>query len=275
MRRSTTRLVVAVAAWAHLGARALPLPWGKKPCQDLLASIKSQSPPLRLGEGRFELHPLRDLRWTLPTAASEPPTDAAAPEAPRAVDFEAANSACHVFAATGVDWPRAFALARRLEAADEAPDEEAFAVGWRGAEWLVRDARSLEVVVAHACLDRRCAVRLSQNGAGVALDAARADPILRRAGAPPAALVDAEPPKANSIRASALANTRDLEAPIWPKAYHFAKLFAAGEREDRFGAVPVRRLRNGLWAAGSRHRTTAALLAAVDVPIRRVSRGNS
>jgi hypothetical protein len=66
-----------------------------------------------------------------------------------------------------------------------------------------------------------------------------------------------------------------LEAPVWPKAFHFAKAFAgldAAARDARFGAVPLRRLESGVWATGSRHRPMGALLAGAAEQVRPVAR---
>mmetsp|Transcript_30665 Transcript_30665/g.94940 ORF Transcript_30665/g.94940 Transcript_30665/m.94940 type:complete len:80 (+) Transcript_30665:744-983(+) len=70
--------------------------------------------------------------------------------------------------------------------------------------------------------------------------------------------------------AARLASTRDLEAPVWPKVLHFAEILSADPDAfaSRLGEVPVRRLANGAWAAGSRHRVAAAKLAGVPVQCR-------
>jgi len=245
-----------------------PLPWGKRPCQDLLAEIR-RAEPRPLGAGLVEVHPLRHLVWAAPEARAA--DGGAAP--PRPQDFDAANSACAMHACVGVDWRRAFDVAVALENGAARPaDAAAYA---SGGDWVVADARSLEVVVAHACLDRRLAVRRVPGGPGVRLDAARAAPMLRRGGfaPPPSAAAGAFP--GPRVAAAALASTRDLEAPVWPKAFHFAKAFAgldAAARDARFGAVPLRRLESGVWATGSRHRPMGALLAGADLLCRPVAR---
>ena len=276
MRAVFFRLVLTLAllprarplSTRRLAPRMGPLPWGKRPCQDLLAEIR-RAEPRPLGAGLVEVHPLRHLVWAAPEARAA--DGGAAP--PRPQDFDAANSACAMHACVGIDWRRAFDVAVALENGAACPaDAAAYA---SGGDWVVADARSLEVVVAHACLDRRLAVRRVPGGPGVRLDAARAAPMLRRAGLapPPSAPAGAFP--GPRVAAAALASTRDLEAPVWPKAFHFAKAFAgldAAARDARFGAVPLRRLESGVWATGSRHRPMGALLAGADLLCRPVAR---
>ena len=79
------------------------------------------------------------------------------------------------------------------------------------------------------------------------------------------------------VRPERLASTRDLEAPVWPKVLHFAEVLAdldAAARRERFGEVPVRRLANGAWAAGSRHRVAASRLCGLALACRVVKKGS-
>jgi len=287
------------AAPCARGARAPlrmgPLPWGKRPCRDYVRSVRAQS-TRRLADGVIEVHPLAHLRWTLPPDgvsargdSAPPPTglygDGADGGAPARVDFDAVNSAAHVFAAEGVRWQRVFALARAIEAGEGGGVVDAVTIG---DQWFPANARALEVVAAHACLDRRVRVRRVEVGSPVRLDPVRAYPLLRRAGIERAA----EPAAARPFdgggggggplraRPAEIASTRDLVAPVWPKVYHFATLMdalAPSDRDLRFpGPVPLRRLgsRNavkGPWATGSRHRPTAALLTGQTFAARIVS----
>ena len=146
-------------------------------------------------------------------------------------------------------------------------------------DWRVADAAALEVAIACACLDRRVAARRG-GGAGVALDFERAAPLLTRAGMrAPEVVADPFLDGARTlVRPERLASTRDLEAPVWPKVLHFAEVMAnlpdAAARRERFGEVPVRRLANGAWAAGSRHRVAAARLCGLALACRVVKKGS-
>ena len=117
-------------------------------------------------------------------------------------------------------------------------------------------------------------------GAGVALDFERAAPLLSRAGvsAPEVAADPFLDGARTLVRPERLASTRDLEAPVWPKVLHFAEVLANlpddAARRERFGEVPVRRLANGAWAAGSRHRAAAARLCGLALACRVVKKGS-
>lgn len=273
-QRSSTsfqRMAPSPTRWPEMVRR----PWGKRPCRDYLAVLRAQEPK-PVAKGVIECHPLRHLRWTLPPT---PPTVGAVRDVrtalPAGDDFDRVNSTTHVFAAVGVDWRRVFALALRLEGGVEAEVVEAITYG---EEWLVKDARSLEIVAANACLNQRCLVRRVDGPGGVLLDLSRAAPILRRAGVVEQhfsgeARSDPFVRDGTLLRAlpTEIACTRDLEAPVWPKAFHFANVIStAGDTDERFGVVPLRRLADGRWASGSRHRTTAALLTGMPFPCRKI-----
>mmetsp|Transcript_33226 Transcript_33226/g.102972 ORF Transcript_33226/g.102972 Transcript_33226/m.102972 type:complete len:161 (-) Transcript_33226:110-592(-) len=158
MRRRPTdaprelRRLVACLALLRGGAMA-PLPWGKRPCQDYLATVRAQPPP-RPADGLVDCHPLLHLRWTVEAAPELTAGDGGLPTPlddgpPTALDFDAVNSATRAAAAVGVDWRRCLALAREY-AAGTPPPVVACAPGWR-----VADVGSLEVVVACACFDPR------------------------------------------------------------------------------------------------------------------------
>ena len=248
-------------------AAMAPLPWGKRPCQDYLKALRQQT-PARLDDGLVECHPLRHLRWTAGVAEENEDSSPLPPQ----LAFDARNSASHAAAAAGVDWTAVLRRARAYRGGAPVPVVDVLD------NWRVADAESLEVVVACACLDRRVAARRGE-GAGVALDLERAAPLFSRAGMR-APEVAADPFLAGArtfVRPERLASTRDLEAPVWPKVLHFADVMAgldAAARRERFGDVPVRRLANGSWAAGSRHRVAAARLCGLALACRVVKKGS-
>jgi hypothetical protein len=245
-------------------AAMAPLPWGKRPCQDYLKALREQT-PAHLDDGLVECHPLRHLRWTAGVAE-----EASSPLPPQ-LDFDARNSACHAAAAAGVDWTAVLRHARAYRGGAPVPVVDVLD------NWRVATAAALEVAIACACLDRRVAVH-RREGAGVALDAARAAPLFSRAGlsAPEVAADPFLDGARTLVRPESLASTRDLEAPVWPKVLHFAEVMAnlpdAAARRERFGDVPVRRLANGAWAAGSRHRAAAARLCGLALACRVVKK---
>ena len=247
-------------------AAMAPLPWGKRPCQDYLKTLRQQT-PARLDDDLVECHPLRHLRWT--TGVAEENEDSS--PLPPQLDFDARNSACHAAAAAGVDWTAVLRRARAYRGGAPVPVVDVLD-NWRVA------AESLEVVIACACVDRRVVARRG-GGAGVALDLERAAPLLARAGvSAPEVVADPFLDGARTlVRPERLASTRDLEAPVWPKVLHFAEVLAdldAAARRERFGEVPVRRLANGAWAAGSRHRVAAARLCGLALACRVVKKGS-
>ena len=247
-------------------AAMAPLPWGKRPCQDYLKTLRQQT-PARLDDDLVECHPLRHLRWTAGVAE-----EASSPLPPQ-LAFDVRNSACHAAAAAGVDWTAVLRRARAYRGGAPVPVVDCTS------DWRVADAAALEVAIACACLDRRVAVR-RREGAGVALDPARAAPLLSRAGvSAPEVVADPFLDGARTlVRPERLASTRDLEAPVWPKVLHFAEVLASlpddAARRERFGEVPVRRLANGAWAAGSRHRVAAARLCGLALACRVVKKGS-
>lgn len=250
-------------------------PWGKRPCRNYLEALRAHQPK-PVAKHLIECHPLRHLRWTLPpTLLSDRHAPDVCSALPSGDHFDCVNSTTHVFAAVGVDWRRVFALALRLHGGVEAEVAEAVSYG---EEWLVKDAASLEIVAANACLNQRCLVRRVDGPGGVPLEQSRASPILRRAGVEEQhfsgeARRDPFVSDGALLRAlpTEIACTRDLEAPVWPKAFHFANVIStAGNTDERFGVVPLRRLADGRWASGSRHRTTAALLTGMPFPCRKI-----
>ena len=249
-------------------AAMAPLPWGKRPCQDYLKALREQT-PAPLDDGLVECHPLRHLRWT--AGVAEDDEECSSPLPPQ-LAFDARNSASHAAAAAGVDWTAVLRHARAYRGGAPVPVVDVLD------NWRVADAESLEVVVACACLDRRVAARRG-GGAGVALDFERAAPLLSRAGmTAPEVAADPFLDGARTLaRPECLASTRDLEAPVWPKVLHFAEVMAgldAAAQRERFGEVPVRRLANGAWAAGSRHRVAASRLCGLALACRVVKKGS-
>ncbi|CAH0364868.1 unnamed protein product [Pelagomonas calceolata] len=245
-------------------AAMAPLPWGKRPCQDYLKALREQT-PARLDDGLVECHPLRHLRWTAGVAEDDEDSSPLPPQ----LAFDARNSACHAAGAAGVDWTAVLRHARAYRGGAPVPVVDVLD-NWRVA------AESLEVVIACACVDRRVVARRG-GGAGVALDLERAAPLLSRAGvsAPEVAADPFLDGARTLVRPERLASTRDLEAPVWPKVLHFAEVMAgldAAARRERFGDVPVRRLANGAWAAGSRHRVAAARLCGLALACRVVKK---
>ena len=93
MRHASALALHAVTAAAAMA----PLPWGKRPCQDYLKTVRQQT-PARLDDGLVECHPLRHLRWTAGVAE-----EASSPLPPQ-LAFDARNSASHAAAAAGLDW---------------------------------------------------------------------------------------------------------------------------------------------------------------------------
>ena len=249
-------------------AAMAPLPWGKRPCQDYLKALRQQA-PARLDDDLVECHPLRHLRWTAGVAEENEDSSPLPPQ----LAFDARNSACHAAAAAGVDWTAVLRHARAYRGGAPVPVVDVLD------NWRVATAAALEVAIACACLDRRVAVH-RREGAGVALDAARAAPLFSRAGlsAPEVAADPFLDGARTLVRPESLASTRDLEAPVWPKVLHFAEVMAnlpdAAARRERFGDVPVRRLANGAWAAGSRHRVAAARLCGLALACRVVKKGS-
>ena len=249
-------------------AAMAPLPWGKRPCQDYLKALRQQA-PARLDDGLVECHPLRHLRWTAGVAEENEDSSPLPPQ----LAFDARNSACHAAAAAGVDWTAVLRRARAYRGGAPVPVVDVLD------NWRVADAESLEVVVACACLDRRVAARRG-GGTGVTLDFERAAPLFSRAGlSAPEVVADPFLDGARTlVRPERLASTRDLEAPVWPKVLHFAEVMAnlpdAAAQRERFGEVPVRRLANGAWAAGSRHRAAAARLCGLALACRVVKKGS-
>ena len=262
MRQASALALHAVTAAAAMA----PLPWGKRPCQDYLKTLRQQT-PVHLDNNLVECHPLRPLRW--PAGVSE---EASSPLPPQ-LAFDARNSACHAAAAAGVDWTAVLRRARAYRGGAPVPVVDVLD------NWRVAGTDSLEVVIACACLDRRVAARRG-GGAGVALDFERAAPLLSRAGvsAPEVAADPFLDGARTLVRPERLASTRDLEAPVWPKVLHFAEVLANlpddAARRERFGDVPVRRLANGAWAAGSRHRVAASRLCGLALACRVVKKGS-
>ena len=250
-------------------AAMAPLPWGKRPCQDYLETLRQQA-PARLDDGLVECHPLRHLRWT--AGVAEDDEECSSPLPPQ-LAFDARNSASHAAGAAGVEWTAVLRHARAYRGGAPVPVVEVLD------DWRVAAAESLEVVIACACLDRRVVVRCRE-GAGVALDFERAAPLFSRAGmrAPEVAADPFLDGARTLVRPERLASTRDLEAPVWPKVLHFAEVLAnlpdAAARRERFGEVPVRRLANGAWAAGTRHRAAAARLCGLALACRVVKKGS-
>ena len=264
MRHASALALHAVTAAAAMA----PLPWGKRPCQDYLKTLREQT-PAPLDDGLVECHPLRHLRWT--AGVAEDDEEGSSPLPPQ-LAFDARNSACHAAAAAGVEWTAVLRRARAYRGGAPVPIVDCTS------DWRVADAESLAVVIACACLDRRVAARRG-GGAGVALDLERAAPLLARAGvSAPEVVADPFLDGARTlVRPERLASTRDLEAPVWPKVLHFAEVLAdldAAARRERFGEVPVRRLANGAWAAGSRHRVAAARLCGLALACRVVKKGS-
>ena len=264
MRQASALALHAVTAAAAMA----PLPWGKRPCQDYLKALREQT-PAPLDDDLVECHPLRHLRWTAGVAEENEDSSPLPPQ----LAFDARNSACHASAAAGVDWTAVLRRARAYRGGAPVPVVDCTS------DWRVADAESLEKVIACACLDRRVAARRG-GGAGVALDFERAAPLFSRAGVrAPAGAADPFLDGARTlVRPERLASTRDLEAPVWPKVLHFAEVMANlpddAARRERFGDVPVRRLANGAWAAGSRHRAAAARLCGLALACRVVKKGS-
>ena len=265
MRHASALALHAVTAAAAMA----PLPWGKRPCQDYLKALREQT-PAPLDDDLVECHPLRHLRWT--AGVAEDDEECSSPLPPQ-LAFDARNSASHAAAAAGVDWTAVLRRARAYRGGAPVPVVDCTS------DWRVADAESLEKVIACACLDRRVAARRG-GGAGVALDFERAAPLLARAGmtAPEVAADPFLDGARTLVRPERLASTRDLEAPVWPKVLHFAEVMAnlpdATARRERFGEVPVRRLANGAWAAGSRHRVAASRLCGLALACRVVKKGS-
>ena len=249
-------------------AAMAPLPWGKRPCQDYLKTLRQQT-PARLDDDLVECHPLRHLRWTAGVAEENEDSSPLPPQ----LDFDARNSACHAAAAAGVDWTAVLRRARAYRGGAPVPVVDVLG------NWRVADAAALEVAIACACLDRRVAARRC-GGTGVTLDFERAAPLFSRAGlSAPEVVADPFLDGARTlVRPERLASTRDLEAPVWPKVLHFAEVMANllddDARRERFGEVPVRRLANGAWAAGSRHRVAASRLCGLALACRVVKKGS-
>ena len=264
MRHASALALHAVTAAAAMA----PLPWGKRPCQDYLKTLRQQT-PAPLDDDLVECHPLRHLRWTAGVAEENEDSSPLPPQ----LAFDARNSACHAAAAAGVDWTAVLRRARAYRGGAPVPVVDVLD------NWRVADAESLEVVVACACLDRRVAARRG-GGTGVTLDFERAAPLFSRAGlSAPEVVADPFLDGARTlVRPERLASTRDLEAPVWPKVLHFAEVMAnlpdAAAQRERFGEVPVRRLANGAWAAGSRHRAAAARLCGLALACRVVKKGS-
>ena len=264
MRQASALALLVVTAAAAMA----PLPWGKRPCQDYLKTLRQQT-PAPLDDDLVECHPLRHLRWTAGVAEENEDSSPLPPQ----LAFDARNSACHAAAAAGVDWTAVLRRARAYRGGAPVPVVDVLD------NWRVADVESLEVVIACACLDRRVAVRRGE-GAGVAFDLERAAPLLSRAGvsAPDVAADPFLDGARTLVRPERLASTRDLEAPVWPKVLHFAEVLANlpddAARRERFGEVPVRRLANGAWAAGSRHRAAAARLCGLALACRVVKKGS-
>ncbi|KAL1506904.1 hypothetical protein AB1Y20_007768 [Prymnesium parvum] len=232
------------------------------------------------------------------------------------------NSACRTLA-MAVDWASVLRLARRLEvcgksdaAADSSasspaggavhpaggavhptgggvsPSADAPILAEREAApaeacvgacgWQV-GAASLELVIAHALLERPVAVRRVERAAAVHVDQSMEFARLRRAGrGGEVSCRDATPaddwlalPQGKGegaafglLDSAAVMSSRDLEPIVWPKVWYFAhklqRLGADDAAWRAFGSVPVRWVpAAGRWMTGSRHRQMAARLLGV------------
>ena len=166
MRHASALALHAVTAAAAMA----PLPWGKRPCQDYLKTLRQQT-PARLDDDLVECHPLRHLRWT--AGVAEDDEECSSPLPPQ-LDFDARNSACHAGRGCGVDWTAVLRRARAYRGGAPVPVVDVLG------NWRVADAAALEVAIACACLDRRVAARRC-GGTGVTLDFERAAPLFSRA----------------------------------------------------------------------------------------------
>ena len=164
-----------------------------------------------------------------------------------------------------VDFSDALALARDLDDADGEPACRAppTVAAFRNARglWQVADRDGLALVVAHALLDRDVVVRAVECGVGVACDRTKLQSLARRRGWPtaPAAAAEpgdafvSEPSSSLLLDAAHVACSRDLEACVWPKVWHFTTAMLAPSRRHavaaRFGDVPAR------WCSSARRWT--------------------
>lgn len=216
-------------------------------------------PPAQVTAGSYALH-----------AASEQPSLLAYP-GPGVVNCAARAMALPV------DWTRVQQLAVEIQDGAQADVVTVTRDSTTGdfavpAEWL-------ELVIAHALLDRPIAVDpVCERVVGEAchLDASKLYAVFRRAGKPPARRPHSEAtapregwertPSTLLLAAAELMSSRDLEAIVWPKAHHLAlKMADATSHKERlrlFGRVPVRWVPEAArWMSGSRHRPMAALLS--------------
>ena len=257
-----------------------PLPWGKKPCKDWARALRERG--ARPTADGFVCHPLAGLQWATidePARRSAARPSAATPR----VDFDVVNSAAVAFA-MDVDFAAALALARELDGDGDrrrrAPAAVAAFRNPRGL-WQVADREGLALVVAHALLDRDVAVRAVERGAGVACDRTKLQSLARRRGWPaaPAAAAEprdacvSEPSSSLLLDAAHVACSRDLEACVWPKVWHFATAMLAARDGDalaaRFGDVPARWCASARrWTVGSRHRAMAARVSGLPIRAR-------
>eukprot|EP00854_Cymbomonas_tetramitiformis_P019776 gene19776-23652_t len=215
--------------------------------------------------------------------------------------FSEANSVARVLACQGLRWSSVLNLALALqnraaedsEAAHELQQGQerntsdsslkiVLVVQLSSGECQVADVASLEIVLAHALLDRLVLARVTAGGSGVRLDPSKLFYEHQRCGTPvrPSGLQLEEgwrtlgPHTGSSRRVRMLmdpaiiAHSRDRDCACWPKVWFFAqKLLVAGDdpaREDfdgGLGPVPVRwNADAGRWVAGNRHRVVASLL---------------
>lgn len=226
-----------------------PLPWGKKPCKDWLHRVKNRG--LEVRGARLVGHPLH-LRWAaVPGVVGEP------------FDLNVANSATLAYALV-CDWRAAFDLAHDL---DTPQPVRAF---WSDGAWQA-DAADLELVVAHALRDLDVLVEPAPSGHGADLDATKCYAFYkRRSLASPLSVAKPEQ-QPDFVDPANVMCSRDLEACVWPKCYHFAQRMSTDF--DSFGLVPLRWIPEaGRWSVGNRHRPMAAMLAGRSFQARYVRR---
>ena len=199
-------------------------------------------------------------------------------------------------AARGLEWTRIAALADSLELENVDDTKAATAQAFRRADgrWQVACSSSLEIVMAHALLDRRVLIErvASPPSSGVALEPSMLHSGWKRWSVPeyapaPSTLQPEEGWacfEANTggsggrglLDPLVVMSSRDAEPVCWPKAWHFVQKSRGLDAEEWtrvFGEVPVRWVAEARrWSAGNRHRLIAARLTGRALPVRIASK---
>ena len=146
--------------------------WGRAAVAAWIRSVQNADPAIYdVEQHTCMCHPVAHLLWHTPPGENVDHLlikSSSASDRPLPVALEA-NSATFTLAAQGIYWPRIASIARRIESGGGST-EVATCLQRTDGRWQVASSSALEIVIAHALLNRRVPVvctEFRQNRAGV------------------------------------------------------------------------------------------------------------